>query len=288
MSVSAILLCLATLAAIPVQGPTDQDEVVVDQAVVLLIDNVSVPAEQAGVIEEFSAVEGDQVETGQVIVKLRSDLYQLEVEIAGRELEAATLAAESDVNLRYAEKSREVAAKILQRNLEIADAVSQTEIERLQLEHERAILAGERAEMDQKIAVAGKDTRTAELRAAQLKLAQTNIQSPIAGQVVQLLAQRGEWVNVGEPLLRVVRLDRLRVGCFLDADKFDSRLIGKPVEFRVAMPPDGSEQTFRGVVTFVSPEVIPNRGQVRVWAEIENPDRSLRPGIAGRLTISLK
>lgn len=291
MSASSFFLCLTCLIGLgdpAAHERADQDEIVVDQAVVLLIDNVAVPAEQAGVIEEFLATEGEQVDAGQVVVKLHSELYQLEVEIARRELEAATLASESDVNLRYANKSRDVAKKILERNLEIADAVSKTEIERLQLEYERSILAGERAEMDQKIAVTGRETRSAELRAAELKMAQRNIRSPIAGQVVELLAQRGEWINVGDPLLRVVRLDRLRVGFFLDADKFDSRLVGKPVDFRVAMPPDGEEQSFRGVVTFVSPEVIPNRGQIRVWAEIENPHLSLRPGTAGALHISLK
>jgi multidrug efflux pump subunit AcrA (membrane-fusion protein) len=36
---------------------------------------------------------------------------------------------------------------------------------------------------------------------------------------------------------------------------------------------------------FVSPEVDPVNGQVRVWAEVENRDGQLRPGVHGKLSI---
>ena len=36
---------------------------------------------------------------------------------------------------------------------------------------------------------------------------------------------------------------------------------------------------------FVSPEVNPVNGQIRVWAELENQDLLLRPGVAAEMTI---
>ena len=42
---------------------------------------------------------------------------------------------------------------------------------------------------------------------------------------------------------------------------------------------------FDGTVVFVSPEVNPVNGQVRVWAEVENKKLLLRPGVRGNLTI---
>ena len=40
-----------------------------------------------------------------------------------------------------------------------------------------------------------------------------------------------------------------------------------------------------GKVTFVSPEVDPVNHQVRVWAEVDNTELVLRPGLAAEMTI---
>jgi macrolide-specific efflux system membrane fusion protein len=45
------------------------------------------------------------------------------------------------------------------------------------------------------------------------------------------------------------------------------------------------ETVFTGTVAFVSPEVDPITGQVRIWAEIDNRDGRLRPGQPVRMTI---
>ena len=50
----------------------------------------------------------------------------------------------------------------------------------------------------------------------------------------------------------------------------------------------GKPQAFQGKVAFVSPEVDPITGQVRVWAEIENRDGRLRPGQAAKMRIASK
>jgi macrolide-specific efflux system membrane fusion protein len=51
--------------------------------------------------------------------------------------------------------------------------------------------------------------------------------------------------------------------------------------------PGEKPTTFRGTVTFVSPEVNPINRQVRVWAEFDNADGRLRPGLAARLTVKV-
>ncbi len=42
---------------------------------------------------------------------------------------------------------------------------------------------------------------------------------------------------------------------------------------------------FAGHIVFVNPEIDPLNSQVRVWAEVENPDLKLRPGMQATLTI---
>ena len=41
----------------------------------------------------------------------------------------------------------------------------------------------------------------------------------------------------------------------------------------------------KGKIVFVSPEIDPVNAQVRVWAEVENPDLSLRPGLQAEMII---
>ena len=105
--------------------------------------------------------------------------------------------------------------------------------------------------------------------------------------VVELLANRGEWLHPGDPVLRIVNLDRLRVEAYIDGRKFGSELLGCQVQFNVILPPGDCEESFTGRISFVSPELQPVTGQARIWAEVENRDMKLRPGEHGKLTVTL-
>jgi multidrug efflux pump subunit AcrA (membrane-fusion protein) len=95
----------------------------------------------------------------------------------------------------------------------------------------------------------------------------------------------GEWVAPGETLVRIVRIDRLRAEGFIDAALAEVDLVG--AEARLAITSAGGEKrVFAGVVVFVSPEIDPVNGQVKIWAEIENRSLALRPGLRGELTVS--
>ena len=124
----------------------------------------------------------------------------------------------------------------------------------------------------------------AEVETAQLQLAQHQLLAPFAGTVVLIRGRIGEWVEVGDQVLRLVAVDRLRAEGFLAGAQASRALVGKPVTLRVA----SGEQTFdvTGTLRFVSPEQEPVSGQVRVWAEIPNTDGTLRPGQRGTLEIA--
>ena len=60
-------------------------------------------------------------------------------------------------------------------------------------------------------------------------------------------------------------------------------LVGRKATIYVGAAEGGLQVS--GKVTFVSPEVDPVLGQVRFWAEFENADLSIRPGMIASLTI---
>ena len=66
-----------------------------------------------------------------------------------------------------------------------------------------------------------------EFEAAEKAIERRNILAPTKGEVVKLFRQQGEWVNPGDPILRLVRLDTLYVEGEIDVKKFEpSQILG--------------------------------------------------------------
>ncbi|MEM7313482.1 MAG: HlyD family efflux transporter periplasmic adaptor subunit, partial [Planctomycetota bacterium] len=107
------------------------------------------------------------------------------------------------------------------------------------------------------------------------------------GMIVEVYPQSGEFLAAGAPVARLIQLDRLRVRGLVNGKKYDRSLLGAPVTLTVELPPNNSKSTFSGKVTFVSPEMNPVTAQVGIYADIENADLKLRPGMRGQLSIDL-
>jgi hypothetical protein len=85
-----------------------------------------------------------------------------------------------------------------------------------------------------------------------------------------------------------VRLDRLRVEGFVNANEVDpSALIDRAVLVEVATA-GGQRRTVSGRVVYVSP-LVQGGGENRIWAEVENVKENgrwrIQPGQSARMTI---
>lgn len=243
---------------------------------------------------------------------------------AGLSQRIAAMKAANDVAVRHATKSRDTSKAEFERAVQARKAfeksISQTEIDRLklilernELEIEKAQFEKELADLQQQIESSGiaqqdqivarlrlsveqaewqkevdaltRDLKSRALEQARLQLARRSIRSPLDGVVVQVYRQRGEWLEPGQRVLRVVRLDRLKVEGFVDSRTVNSSMRGSPVRVRV-QPVDGDKPVIvKGKLVFISPEIDPVNGQVRVWAEVENPDHLLSPGLPAEMVI---
>jgi macrolide-specific efflux system membrane fusion protein len=285
-------LCLLPTALCLLRSPVAADEparpVSIESAQVTLIDQVRVPAKEAGVLAALDVREGDTVKAGQLLGTVESDREQVDKEQAVLEFQMAEEKALNDVDVRMAQKTRDVAKNELHRGRESVErfqkSISQTEIDRLQLTADKSELEVEKAQRDQKLARLDRDLRAKQVDAATLEIDRRRIVAPIDGMVVAVLHKQGEWVNPGDPVLRILRLDKLRVEGFLNAEKVSSNLLGRPVKLTVELP-DNRRETFDGKIVFVDPEIEPVTGQFRVWAEVRNRDLLLSPGRHGALEI---
>jgi len=339
------------------------DQVVVQNALLRVVDEVEVPAREAGALAEILVREGDVVTSGQLVAridnqpqKLQSQRAKLELAIAHRELEnqaPVALAAkaveleqqaalEQDLTRRIAlkksenpfkvdaaTKQRDVAKNELDRALqarkEFEASISASEIDGRQLTFEHADLNSRQARFEQEIEVLLAEAETLVSRTRALSIEQATLQlddanaqhdvaalqvklkenqvdtatealerreirSPIDGTVVHVTHHRGEWIEPGEPCLRIMNLNRLRVEGFLLAQYATRISPGAKVRVTIAVDESArgeSQVQCDGTVTFVSPEIDPVNNEVRIWVEIDNAKNRFRPGMHGSLTIDV-
>jgi macrolide-specific efflux system membrane fusion protein len=279
---------LLALAGLLFAADPPAKEVQVPGVVVTLIDQVDVPAREAGMLMSLAIREGETVEEGRLIGHIDDRDVQLLKARAETEVAQARELFENDIKVRFAKKSHEVAKAELQRALDsverFAKSVSKTELDRLRLVADRTELEIEQAEEDLKQAGLSLALKQNDLDRMQLLVERRKITAPFTGMVVQWKRRKGEWVEPGTPVVRLIRLNRLRAEGFAPATLLPLAAVGRAATLTIQLagsPP----QPFIGSLVFVSPEIDPVNGQVRFWAEIDNPQLKLLPGQSGSLTI---
>ncbi len=269
-------------------GESAAGRIEVPSVLVQLIEQVDVPAQAAGVLTDVKTQEGRMVKQGDLLAQVMDVEARHKETQAKTELDIARLNAENDINVRFAKKSAEVAKAELQRALKSIErfpsSISGSEIDRLKLTVERAVLEIEQAERDFLIAAQTQRVKEDALKLASHQVQRYKIVAPLDGVVAAVNRSRGEWVDAKDAVLRILRMDRLRAEGFLKAKDLRRDLQGCQITLTVDLP-DGAGARFSGRITFVSPEIDPVNLQVRVWADVENVGLRLRPGMRARMSI---
>ena len=266
-----------------------QQHVSYDQAQVTLIDNVKIAASDPGIVEEILITHGSNVGVGQIMVRLDAKLDTAQYQAAQSERKIAELQASNDVNYRFAEKSSEVNDKVLQRSKNARnryrDSVSDTEIEQLELSLQQSNLSIEQAVLEKQVNELTVGLRSSQERVAEVRLANREIQSALDGQIVEIYVQRGEWVNSGQPVARIIDLSTLRVKAVYGAEYYQRINKNAKASFRIL---GDSDAELEAKIYFISPEIDPTNQDFQIWADVDNSDGLLLPGMKGELRIELR
>jgi multidrug resistance efflux pump len=176
----------------------------------------------------------------------------------------------------------------LQANAKQPNSISFLELERLRLAAEQATLNVEVGKFEREVRRTETGVTRAKADLAENDVRLRRIRTPVAGEIAEYYVRVGEWVEVGKPVLRIVRLDRLRVEGFVHTrDFFPGEIIGRQAVVRVELA-RGERRELTCRVTFVSP-LIQAGGDYRVWAEIDNRREQgrwlLRPGMQAEMIL---
>ncbi|MCA9058603.1 MAG: HlyD family efflux transporter periplasmic adaptor subunit [Planctomycetaceae bacterium] len=229
--------------------------------------------------------------------------------------------AADDSGIRLAEKAEQLAKDHLDRARISRDlsriSVSEQEWFRLQNEYDKQRISTEKARIDQSLAKprsrsrqsqveqqrsvverlqhelqeakSGRELRQIELQSlkksveiAEVRLERRRLTAPFSGVMVEEKKHAGEWVEAGEPVMRLIGLSRLYVEGFASAADVAGIRPGRTV--RVIGTLNNTKIPLTGTLVFVSPEVDSN-SQVLVRAEVENPEETFRPGERAEMLI---
>ncbi len=252
------LFGVSALPAAETDGPA-QSEL---NCVILPDQQVDVGSPVPGVIQEVLAHRSDRVSAGQVLARLESS-----VERASLSLAQARAGTEAEVDLRRLELGYDNQFYQRLQTLQVRQATSSQSLEDAQRVREAASLRLRLAEDRQREAAL-------EHRRADALLALKTIRSPIDGVIVQLHKHAGEFVET-QPLLRIARLDPLRVEVIAPLHLFGKISKGMQVAVRPETDPNAERMA---VVSAVDAVADPGSGTFGVELQLPNPGLTLPAG----------
>jgi RND family efflux transporter MFP subunit len=233
------------------------------------IQDLKLSVTAAGRVEGLMVREGDRVRKGDLLLHMDRTLEALEVR--RREVMLDDNARLEDLKRREQTLVEQVKSA---RFLFVNGGVS-----RKQVEDEELSLGAVMAE--RKSIEFAKRRERVELELAREAYERRHLRSPIDGVVTRVLARVGESVAPHEPVMVVVNVGTVRfTGTLPVTDSLRLRP-GNTVRLWLGLETDSITREAR--VVFVSPVADPASGLVEVIAEFDNPDGSIRPGIAGRI-----
>ncbi len=285
-----VLVCTlgGVLSCCLVYGVVADNEIIISPVLLKVIEEVEVPALQEGPVTQIHVAEGEVVQIGQPLVQIDDQRAMFRSKQAELEHKIATKKGTDQSELELAETEARVAASSLQRALDsrkkFRDTPSQAEVDDIELRVAQAKQHLDQAKHLQQLAELAKELSQSNLALATFELERHKIKSPIQGAIIEIIARRGEWVRPGEPLVRVMRIDRLRVEGFIKRAAITPGLLDRQITIMIEGS-EGERGKHPGKIVFISPEVDPNDGTQRIVAEVDNSKGLLGPGLRAKMLI---
>lgn len=204
---------------------------------------VLISPDVSGEIIELPIKEGDTVQRGMLLARIKPDFYATQVEQA----RAGVLQAKASMAQREADLLEAESERARQRDLFERAAIAKSVLEQAETRYDVAEAGLEGA----KYAVESAEAR---LREAEEQVRKTAIYSPMSGTISVLLVELGERVvgtsqMAGTEMMRVARLDHMEVEVEVNENEIVNVALGDTASIEVDAYP---ERNFRGVVTEIA------------------------------------
>ncbi|MBW2059181.1 MAG: efflux RND transporter periplasmic adaptor subunit [Deltaproteobacteria bacterium] len=206
-------------------------------------EDIRISAEVSGNIEWIGPKEGDRVRKGQILIRIDTETLKAEVGKA----EALYLLKKHQV-----ERRREL--------------------------YEKGFISKEQLDL----AVTERDSALRNLEVTRIRLSKGTIRSPINGLVNSIPVDPGEYVKIGDPLMNLVRVDRVKLVAAVP--EMDVPFVRLSQKVRVTLDALGGE-AFEGDIIYLSPKGDTVTRTFTMKVALDNPSFRIKPGMIGRVTV---
>jgi len=276
---SSALLSSLAVAKDPtdVPPPPSASVIVLKRCLIGYQETTRMASPLSSVLQDCLVREGDRVKAGQVIGRL----FDQDVR-AQMDMQAAVAA--NDTQLRLTKAEHEWAVLKLKKSQQLHDRrfVSPEELSMDRLSVEKARLAVETAEHQQRLS-------QFELRQAAAEVRAREFVAPHDAVVVEVNKTRGESVTPTESIFYLVNTDRLKVTGALNINDAWRTSAGQKVRIYPEIAGadlDVEREVFTGQIVFVDSLIDSETQTCKVIAEIDNRENKLKSGIEARMEIS--
>lgn len=214
-------------------------------------ETVIVKSEAKGKIKQIFFEEGTPVKKGEMLVKL--DNAKMKAEIESIQSRIVQYKAELANAKRNVLRNKDLLKDGVITQKEYDDIVTKREVWEAMIKEAEANLA---------------------LADEQLK--DTSIHSPFNGFTSERLVSIGDYIGVGDPIVKVVQTDPLKLAFRVPEKYAHSITVGKRAQVTVEAYP---KEEFYGDIYFISPDIDTSTRTFLVKAKIPNPDNKLNPGM---------
>jgi cobalt-zinc-cadmium efflux system membrane fusion protein len=254
-----------------------------------------------GKVVDIHAALGQRVEKGTDLIEVQSvEVEKLQLDLLQAESRSRVEILKLETDLTQAQNKLRLAQADLDRNRLLVDKgigarkdlivaenqlqAVQNEIAGLGRQIELARMSS-RAEVDglvRQLGLLGLPAADIERMRRDRAVAVLHIPAPISGTVVERPAVLGQVVEPTTTLLKLVDTSVLIAEGAAPEDLLRELRVGQAV--RVTVPTYPGER-FEGRITFIHPQIDPERRAVHVWAEIRNAGGRLKPDMFAQLSV---
>ena len=280
------ILTAATIAQSPKPGSPADNQLVIEDATVDWFQKSDISALREGIIDRM------ELRIGKEVGKKGDVIGYLHKEVADLAVEEAKIQAEGQGAIMKADAQKKLAMAVVLRNKSLADKgpnfISREEVQKG--EAELAVSDAALREANDTLKLARAKLKSAE-RAAEEHI----IRAPFPGQILEEFKHEGESVSAREPVVRLGNLDTVRVWAYIPIEYAYRVKPGNEISIQVRLGSSRSgrhpieQKQFRGVVSSVDQSIQPiAETAVRIYADLDNPEHELKPGLKATMTIALK
>jgi len=228
-----------------------------------------VGSQSVGVIERLMVERGDTVAAGQLVARLAAQVERASLSVAEARSQADAEVKQAEAAYLLAARKLERTKDLLKRDFVSDQALDQAEAEARMAEHR----VGQAREA-QRVAAR-------EMRLSNAQLGQRDVRSPFEGVVVERYRTEGERIE-REPLVRVARLDPLRVEAIVPASQFGAISVGQGAKVRTDLP---NFAVLQAKVVLVDKVIDPGSNSFRIRLSLPNPDHRIPSGLRCKLDL---